>query len=366
MSASTKVIAVERAWWHFSAHSGYAQFIKYLDDSFDTELLRIPEGRSNVSENLIRSVFAHCHYKYRLSRPTTINDILAEYVIVDKVEQLLKEHERVVVHFLDGEHGYNRLVSLANIRRISRKRFKVVATYHQPPAELGKTFMSYGRLSDLDMVIVLGNNQVKYFTDYAGLTGRLRVIPHGVDVDFFNAYTSAGDQECACITVGHWLRDFRALNEVIESTDSRIRFHVVAYPEVIEQFGFKRSPRMVLHTGISDEELIALYRSSKVGFMPLLDGVANNSILEMMSVGLPIVTTDVGAVREYTADGAAVLCAKGDVTDMRNNIERLVLDDNLRRAMGRRGRERALSLSWRNVAKMMSRAYTELFEGGKV
>ncbi|MBI5142503.1 MAG: glycosyltransferase family 4 protein [Nitrospirae bacterium] len=365
MPADTKVIAVERAWWHFSAHSGYAQFIKYLDGDIDAELLRIPEGRSDASESLIRSVFARCHYKYRLSKPTTINDILAEYTIITKVEQSLKDHERVIVHFLDGEHGYNRLVRIANKRRINRKRFKVVATYHQPPAELCKTFLRYDRLSDLDMVIVLGSNQVKYFSDY-GVAGKLRVIPHGVDVDFFTANTSGIDQEYACITVGHWLRDFRALNAVIESSDSRIRFHVVAYPEVIEQFGFKRSPRMVLHTGISDEALIALYRSSMVGFMPLLDGVANNSILEMMSVGLPIVTTDVGAVREYTADGTAVLCANGDVTDMRNNIERLVFDDNLRLTMGRRGRERALSLSWRNVAKMMSEAYKELFEGGKV
>lgn len=52
---------------------------------------------------------------------------------------------------------------------------------------------------------------------------------------------------------------------------------------------FKRNERLQLLSGISDEQLRNLYRTSKCMFLPLESFTANNAILEAAAMGCPII-----------------------------------------------------------------------------
>jgi glycosyltransferase involved in cell wall biosynthesis len=86
------------------------------------------------------------------------------------------------------------------------------------------------------------------------------------------------------------------------------------------------------------------------------------SVLEAMAAGLPVVATDVGDVGRAVADGVT-----GHVVPVRNPekladaLEPLLVDPELRRRMGRAGRERVVQMFSSDVtAASVSALYDEL------
>lgn len=68
------------------------------------------------------------------------------------------------------------------------------------------------------------------------------------------------------------------------------------------------------------------------------------SILEAMAAGLPVVATRVGGIAELVADGeTGLLVPAGDAAALAAALQRLVDDEALRKALGARGRERAVA-----------------------
>lgn len=65
------------------------------------------------------------------------------------------------------------------------------------------------------------------------------------------------------------------------------------------------------------------------------------SILEAMRAGLPVVASDVGGVAEAVDDGVSgFVVPRGDVEALKQRLQRLLLDPELRKSMGTNGRQR--------------------------
>jgi glycosyltransferase involved in cell wall biosynthesis len=96
-----------------------------------------------------------------------------------------------------------------------------------------------------------------------------------------------------------------------------------------------------------------LYRSASVFAMPSHCETWGDSLLEAMACGVPCISSWRDAIPEIVVDGeTGLLVEPGDVTALAEALERLLLDEPLRRAMGVRGRERALrAFRWDQVAE---------------
>jgi glycosyltransferase involved in cell wall biosynthesis len=79
-------------------------------------------------------------------------------------------------------------------------------------------------------------------------------------------------------------------------------------------------------------------------------------ILEAMAAGLPVVTSNVGAMRELGED-AARLVNPLDVDEVAGALEQVLVDDPLRRRMVDAGRRRADRLSWERTVEKTVEAY---------
>ena len=344
---------------HMGAHAGMRQLARALDpaavavrarrvqDGDDDFPLRHPAVRARLGRLVRRGGMAW----YKLS------DLAAELrelptCLAGAVD---------VVHFLDGEHGAQflpaalRLARRAPVGRLRRAR--TVATFHQPP-ELLDDLLDRAVVARLDAVTVVAPTQAAWFRALLP-ADRVEVLLHGVDDAFFRpAARRDGDDDgrpLRCITVGHWLRDWSAVRRVAERLPD-VAFDVVTgRPTGLEALG-----NVTHHHGVTDERLRELYQRADVLFLPLTASTANNTLLEGMACGLPVVSTDLDAVRAYVGDGAGVLVRDNDADALAGALV-VRRDDPARRlAEGRRARARAEALSWRASAPAYERLYRRI------
>jgi glycosyltransferase involved in cell wall biosynthesis len=250
-----------------------------------------------------------------------------------------------LVHFLDGEHAPQ---YLPGALRRTRRGVQTVATYHQPASML-PSLIRRDIVAQLDHVILVAPSQLEFF---AGLLppDRVHVILHGVDTDFFRPpSTRAPDDRLRCITSGHWLRDWAAFRAVAAAlrTDDRIAFEVVSS----DAAAVAGLANVAVQESVDDQALAELYRSADVLFLPLIDATANNSLLEGMASGLPVVASQLAGVRSYLPDDAGLLVEGNLVDGFVACLRRLRTEVDLRLAMGRAARAGAEQLSWPKVAR---------------
>lgn len=119
-------------------------------------------------------------------------------------------------------------------------------------------------------------------------------------------------------------------------------------------------PERVRLLGHRDDVPDLLSAADVFAFPSLYEGLGG-SLIEAMALGLPIVASDVPAIREVVEDGAcALLVPPASPRELAGAIERLLADDRMRASFGERGRARFLERFTlaRSTARMV-----ELYRG---
>lgn len=344
-----RVRFVHTPYRHWGAYSGYARFIPHLDPlRFQTEIHRAADNHEEVPLWLrpLRPWL-----RERLKRGP-----MPWYKVSDLNSELLAfgrclSGQLDIVHFLDGEHSAR---FLPRALKALGSQVRTVASFHQPPDLLAQ-LLDPAVLSGLDHVVLMSPSQRAFFEDRLA-ADRISVILHGVDTDFFHPPAQPEPRSRPrCITVGHWLRDWPLVRAAAEGLPA-VDFHVVSPRET----GLEDLPNVRLHRGVGDEMLALLYRQADLLFLPLTDSTANNSLLEGLASGLPIVSTDLPAVRAYLPGDEALLTPIGDADAAIAAVQRLLDDPALRTRKGLAAHARAEALSWPRVAAQYESLFASL------
>ena len=119
----------------------------------------------------------------------------------------------------------------------------------------------------------------------------------------------------------------------------------------------------VRRTGYLDTPALrALFVGARVLVLPSLDEGFGLPALEAMTVGVPVVASNRGALPEVVGD-AGVLVDPTDTAAIADALERVLTDDALAASCTARGLRRARAFNWQASARSLRRAYRTAIEG---
>jgi len=136
---------------------------------------------------------------------------------------------------------------------------------------------------------------------------------------------------------------------------------------VAEEFGIGKN---VICTGfLPDEEMAAFYAGATALIMPTFHGPTNIPVLEAWAFGCPVLTSDLRGIREQAGE-AAVLVDPRSIESIAEGIFRLWTDEQHRKDLAARGRERLALYTPQDFAQrlkeILSDARTRLKMNSKV
>lgn len=108
----------------------------------------------------------------------------------------------------------------------------------------------------------------------------------------------------------------------------------------------------VCFTGwVSKNEIADKYNTADIFVLPSLDEGMSNALLEAMATGLPVVASDFAGDNLLTDEVNALIVPVNNDQLLSDALKKLILDKNLREAMGQNSMMIAKKYSWMKVAK---------------
>lgn len=274
-----------------------------------------------------------------------------------KARQRLRAGFTGVVHSMWSDHDLGFLDFL-----LDRKSHRLCGTFHNCADTFQHTIRFPRRLRKFDAIILMSETQRPFFLKAGVSAEKIHVVLHGVDTQYFapRAVNAELNEEFVVLSVGGYRRNFPLLREVCEQmrNDRNVRFEIIAPKSWREMFA--KLPNVKFLSGLNDEELLGKYQTSSCLLHTAENATANNTLLEALSCGLPVVAEKVGGIPEYVNANCAALTPAGDATALIEAIRSLTASPATQAAMRIAARSRAEELDWKNVAAQMTTVYRSL------
>ncbi len=266
-----------------------------------------------------------------------------------------------IVHVLYGDWMLDTL--------LRRERFlpgDLVATFHMPADAVADRFerVQKALMQRLGGAVLLSSRDVPAFSAWLG-PEKVIHIPHGIDIDAFRPAKFIARKTARFLFIGMMLRDFEVAHRVVDRCreDQIEAEFVIVIPPAGRSFFTGCSNAKIL-SGITEPDLIALYRSCDALFLPLIDATANNALLEALACGVPVISTRVGGVPDYVDDSCGWLLPPGNCDAALECVRAIAKDREPALSKRQPARRKAEGFAWQTIAAEMRAAYARLRRTG--
>ena len=341
-----KVLHLRESIPWFGEHSGYEQLTRHINGGDQVRTVRPREGKF---ARYLGSTYARLNG--RLGRGAT-----------DLGELEFRFSRRFwrpdASHLLYMDYHLELLGAWRN-----KAPKEIVGTVHLPPSVWKPEQLKL--LSRLSSAIALYQRDLPFFEHYVG-RDNVRFILHGADTEFFKPNKSKQSVFPRILYSGVYLRNEAMLARVVERLLKKtpdLRFDLLVPQHHRNSPGLaslRTHPAVTWHGGLSDEQLRDLYQQSHLMLLPMNDSGANTAVVESLASGLPVVTTDVGGIRDYGGGSIFPVVANNNDDEMTALVEQYFSRPSWRDEVAKNCRAFAETrLAWSNIAKQHVKIYRE-------
>jgi len=352
MSDKLRVLHVLKRWQHVSASGGYEQLAAVVGAEVIQRRLR---------RNFIHRVKGRLWRTFSHPKPYLLDYRYEDWLVERQVLRSSQQNPPDLVHVLYGDEELDLL-----LYRRRELPCPLIATFHLPPHRVRVRFEEAQKhlLSGIDLAVVVARNQLQAYGNWLG-TERVIYIPHGIDTDRFYPGERPPRRECVrLITAGNHMRDWKAIDEIMAQCEARkleVRFDIVSSEHGLSDSA--KLPNVHFHSRIPEEDLVRLYSEADALLLPVQDATANNSILEALACGTPVISTMVGGIPDYVDNTCGWLFEKSEVLEIVKLIGQICNEPEIASSRRAAARSKALSFSWERVAAKMRTVYQAVTGG---
>jgi glycosyltransferase involved in cell wall biosynthesis len=291
-------------------------------------------------------------------------------------------------------HFSTPLAEIAALRYAKKRKLPVVLTYHGDWQEtfggiVRRTALSFYNRYLLDKVLSCVDTIIspsRYYVNDSRFLGKYQdkiiVIPNGINIEDFNI--SRSKEECReklglelnkniILFVGNLIQYkgpdilVRAASIVVKEIPDMELIFVGSgnMRNELEEFCKKLGvEKHVKFAGFVEERLKLLYyKAADIFCLPSIMSTESFGIvnLEALACGLPIVASAIGGIPDIVKDGVnGLLVPPKNPGALADAITYLLKNEDVRRKMGKKGREMVKKYSWEEIAGRIEKIYKEL------
>ncbi len=333
-----KIAYLSDNWPWFGRYSSYSRLIHYIKKLSDVDVV---ETKYTLPRKVMGKIYSTVQGVGRKDSVFAASEFLFR-----------KKINRGLAHVLYYDTHYP----------MWKKELKnVVTTIHHPPDRMLPALMKMN-LRNVSKAIVLSRKNIEFYKEAVG-ENNVVFIPHGVDTEFFSPAETCDEQRM--LFVGQNGRNTVMFSKVVKKLlrhNPDLIFDLLVVKDKRTVSGLKELrhlPNVNWLSTKSSEELRDIYQRSYLLVMPMESCSANNAIVESLACGLPVVTTDVGGIRDY--GGGTVYKTADNVQETVELVEKYLEDRSFRDKIAKDCRYFAVEiLDWKKIAILHMDFYIQM------
>ena len=195
-----------------------------------------------------------------------------------------------------------------------RKKYpwlNIYALSHLSPSYLPKTGITdisvFQWSQPIDKMLTLGSSLSSYFVECGVPSQKVSTGFHYVDNNYYRPTYHKENTKLRGICIGALQRNHRLMAEVIGCIP-QVEWIVCRGNNTSIDILFEGYSNVQLKGFIDESELLAVMDTCDISLNVMDDTIGSNVITTSMAMGLALVVSDVGSVRDYCTDGNAIFC----------------------------------------------------------
>ena len=206
---------------------------------------------------------------------------------------------------------------------------------------------------------------------YAISKTKIYVVPPGIDLKNFKRLSLKLHNPIRLLFVGRLAKQknipllIKSFKKIIDNNDFNIELHIVGEGEDKNKINqliktLKLENKVVLHGRLPEKRLYEIYSNSDIFILSSIYESFGIVLIEAMASGLPIVASNILAVRNVVENNKTGLLVKLTPEDFAKAIEKLLNNSQLREKLIKNGLEEVKKYNWDKTVSKFEWIYKEV------
>ena len=274
-----------------------------------------------------------------------------------KLKSKLKNSDRVfLLEYL--MKSYPQLV----LAKYLRRHLPDITTYglvHLVPEKLKNSFSNLEIeewSNSVDTILTLGSSLTQFFTNEINLsTYKVKTLFHYVDLDYYRSarhFSNYYGENPVILIQGNQKRNYYLLQDIIEQNPNSLFIICQGLTNLSHLFG--KYPNVRLKGFISENELLKTMQEADISLNVMDDTIGSNVITTSLAVGMAMIVSDVGSIRDYCDNSFTIFCDNTNIDTFTKAIETLSTNVGSLKEMKKQSHKKSFNFSIEKFHEMLT------------